>query len=66
MSQLPERYRAAIAPLIDKAREFLEQGEELVAARHDLAQGVLPGFVLTVFRVPIGRASRYHGALHRC
>ena len=29
MSQLPERYRAAIAPLIDKAREFLEQGEEL-------------------------------------
>jgi hypothetical protein len=30
MSQLPERYRAAIAPLIDKAREFLEQGEELV------------------------------------
>ena len=30
MSQLPERYRAAIAPLIDKARELLEQGEELV------------------------------------
>jgi hypothetical protein len=29
MSQLPERYRAAIAPLIDKARELLEQGEEL-------------------------------------
>lgn len=26
MSQLPERYRAAIAPLIDKAREFLEKG----------------------------------------
>lgn len=31
MSQLPERYQAAIAPLIDKAREFLEQGEELAA-----------------------------------
>ena len=31
MSQLPERYRAAIAPLIDKAREFLEKGEELAA-----------------------------------
>ena len=30
MSQLPERYQAAIAPLIDKARELLEQGEELV------------------------------------
>ena len=30
MSQLPERYRAAIAPLIDKARELLEQGEALV------------------------------------
>ena len=29
MSQLPERYQAAIAPLIDKARELLEQGEEL-------------------------------------
>mgnify|MGYP003452795031 CR=1 FL=1 len=29
MSQLPERYQAAIAPLIDKAREFLEKGEEL-------------------------------------
>ena len=29
MSQLPERYQAAIAPLIEKAREFLEQGEEL-------------------------------------
>ena len=29
MSQFPERYRAAIAPLIDKARELLEQGEEL-------------------------------------
>lgn len=29
MSQLPERYRAAIAPLIDKARDFLEKGEEL-------------------------------------
>ena len=29
MSQLPERYRAAIAPLIDKAREFLEKGEAL-------------------------------------
>ena len=31
MSQLPERYRVAIAPLIDKAREFLEKGEELAA-----------------------------------
>ena len=30
MSQLPERYRAAIAPLIGKARELLEQGEALV------------------------------------
>ncbi len=30
MSQLSERYRAAIAPLIGKAREFLEQGEEFV------------------------------------
>jgi hypothetical protein len=29
MSQLPERYQAAIAPLIDRAREFLEHGEEL-------------------------------------
>lgn len=29
MSQLPERYQAAIAPLIDKAREFLEKGEAL-------------------------------------
>ena len=31
MSQLPERYQAAIAPLINKAREFLEKGEELAA-----------------------------------
>ena len=30
MSQLPERYQAAIAPLIGKARALLEQGEELV------------------------------------
>ena len=31
MSQLPERYQAAIAPLIDQAREFLEKGAELAA-----------------------------------
>lgn len=31
LPELPERYRTAIAPLIDKAREFLEQGEELAA-----------------------------------
>lgn len=31
MSKLPERYLAAIAPLIEKAREFLETGEELAA-----------------------------------
>ena len=29
MSQLPERYRAAIAPLIAKAREFLEEGDRV-------------------------------------
>ena len=41
MSQLPERYRAAIAPVIDKARQLLEQGEAL--ARRQLARGALFG-----------------------
>ena len=35
MSQLPERYRAAIAPLIGKARELLEQGEALAPIDRD-------------------------------